>query len=147
MSQALNNSKANSLIAVDEFGRGTLGQDGSVLLTVALQSFIKRNELCPHIIIATHLHQVKVFLPESPLQSFMRMKYMKDDEDNTVFLFKIEEGVSSSFAFDVAKIYELPSNIIKNAKQWLKASENKTVINLRGVEENENPEFYMDINI
>jgi DNA mismatch repair protein MSH5 len=67
MSLSLYNSTPNSLVVIDEFGKGTTEIDGLSLLTASLTSFINRGENCPFIIVSTHFRKLPTLLPDSPL--------------------------------------------------------------------------------
>lgn len=58
---------SDSLVIIDEFGRGTSEIDGSALLASVLAHFLERGLECPHIFAATHLHRVLDLLPTGPL--------------------------------------------------------------------------------
>ncbi len=67
MYSCLYNSTANTLIVLDEFGKGTADTDGLALLSSCLRDFLERKESCPHILISTHFHTLANLLPTSPL--------------------------------------------------------------------------------
>lgn len=67
MSYATACAAKNSLVLVDEFGRGTDAADGLALLAAFLKTFLRRNECCPHVIVTTHYHQLTSILKESEL--------------------------------------------------------------------------------
>lgn len=67
MSQALYNSTPSSLLAIDEFGKGTTEIDGLSLLAACLLSFLERKENCPYLLVSTHFHKLTSLLPKTPL--------------------------------------------------------------------------------
>lgn len=67
----LYSSTPNSLIIMDEFGKGTSETDSLALLTSILGSFISRENYCPHILCATHIHRVIELLPKTPILQSM----------------------------------------------------------------------------
>ncbi|KAG9345248.1 hypothetical protein JZ751_009794, partial [Albula glossodonta] len=74
MAHALNNSAGNSLVLIDEFGKGTNTVDGLSLLASCLRHWIKRAPAqCPHILLATNFHSLLQLglLPPSPLLSLL----------------------------------------------------------------------------
>ncbi|KAB0802504.1 hypothetical protein PPYR_04690 [Photinus pyralis] len=117
MSQSLHNAKKNSLVLIDEFGRGTTGDDGFALFTGALKSFVEMGDLCPHVVVCTHFQQMSNYLSGSDTVSFLKMDYEKRDSD-IVYLYKVVDGISNSFAFDVAKAAGLDENIISRAREF-----------------------------
>ncbi len=70
MNLCLYSSTPNSLIIVDEFGKGTSEGSGLALLAACLQHFLSRGSKCPHLFISTHFHRIINMLPNSPLCSF-----------------------------------------------------------------------------
>ncbi|KAG8300780.1 MutS protein msh5 [Homalodisca vitripennis] len=66
MSLALRNSSSNSLVLVDEFGKGTTEIDGLGILSACLEHFIERGNDCPHLFVSTHFHSLPKMLPTSP---------------------------------------------------------------------------------
>lgn len=64
---ALYASTPNSLIIMDEFGKGTSETNGLSLLAAVLDSFVERAVYCPHVFAATHIHRVTKLLPENPM--------------------------------------------------------------------------------
>jgi DNA mismatch repair protein MSH5 len=59
-SLALKNSSPQSLILLDEFGKGTLATDGIGLFVAVLLEFLSRKQ-CPRIIASTHFHGLPLF--------------------------------------------------------------------------------------
>eukprot|EP00906_Rhabdomonas_costata_P025774 RCo036812 len=48
----------NSLVLVDEFGKGTLASDGVALLAASLRYLLRRRQECPLSVISTHLTEI-----------------------------------------------------------------------------------------
>lgn len=116
MAQSLYNAKSNSLILIDEFGRGTTGIEGEALLTAALKYFIQQEMFCPHVLVSSHFQQISTLLPNSRLVSHMKMDYVVED-GLLVFLYKTVEGISTSYAFDVAESVGFDVAIVKRARE------------------------------
>ncbi|XP_048489211.1 mutS protein homolog 5-like [Plutella xylostella] len=70
MSLALQESTSNSLIIVDEFGKGTSEVDGISLLASCINSLLCRELNCPHVLLATHMLQLPEFIIKTPLVKF-----------------------------------------------------------------------------
>ncbi|KAL1490889.1 hypothetical protein ABEB36_011567 [Hypothenemus hampei] len=102
-SQILRYAGPNSFIVLDEFGRSTLGDDGLCLLAGFLKYFLDKKELCPHIIIATHLQRITHLWPESRYLEHLKTDYTIVNGD-LCFLYKISKGISSSLAFEVVSM-------------------------------------------
>ncbi|KAK5650830.1 hypothetical protein RI129_001859 [Pyrocoelia pectoralis] len=116
MAQPLHNASSNSLVLIDEFGRSTSDSDGFALFTAALKHFSEKEDLCPHVVVSTHFHQVSRYLLESKIVSFFKMDYEKRHTD-VVYLYKVIKGISNSFAFDVATAAGLDTSLISRARE------------------------------
>ncbi|XP_029694057.1 mutS protein homolog 5 isoform X4 [Takifugu rubripes] len=59
MAQALNSSTGNSLVLIDEFGKGTNTVDGLSLLAASISHWLKKAAVdVPHVLIATNFHSL-----------------------------------------------------------------------------------------
>lgn len=67
MYSCLYNSTPRTLIAIDEFGKGTADVDGLSLLSACIHHFLDREEYCPHILVSTHFHSILHLIPQTPL--------------------------------------------------------------------------------
>lgn len=116
----LNNATRNSLILLDEIGRGTSTFDG-LSIAWAVAEFLHTNkDVSAKTLFATHYHE----LTELAL-IFDRVKNynvaVKEWGDNIVFLRKIVPGgCDHSYGIQVAKLAGLPPKVIKRAKRVLK---------------------------
>lgn len=113
----LNNATADSLIILDEVGRGTSTFDGLSIawsLTEYIHSEIKAKTL-----FATHYHELTQL--EEDLEGVKNYSVsVKENNDNIVFLHKIVPGgADRSYGIQVAKLAGLPSSLIIRAKDIL----------------------------
>ncbi|MDP8233510.1 MAG: DNA mismatch repair protein MutS [Candidatus Saelkia tenebricola] len=114
----LNNATANSLIILDEVGRGTSTYDGlSIAWSVVefIHKYIKAKTL-----FATHYHELtqiaKYFSEVGNLNTAVR-----EYKNEVVFLYRIEAGIcDKSFGIHVAKLAGVPNDVIERAKKVLK---------------------------
>lgn len=127
MSQALYNAKSSSLVMVDEFGKGTTGPEGLALQVGALQKFLNQEEFCPHVLVSTHMQETVEYIPESNLVEHLKMDYTVVNND-IVYLFKVIQGISRSFAVEVAASIGLDHNAVARAKEILEAIKNGETI-------------------
>lgn len=153
MAQSLYNAKSNSLILIDEFGRGTTGIEGEALLTAALKYFIQQEMFCPHVLVSSHFQKMSTL--NSRLVTHMKMDYVVED-DLLVFLYRIVEGVSTSYAFDVAESVGFDEDIVKRAREIFHCLVNNIEINsnpsnrnrwLRKSSDEAQRDFFSDIEI
>uniref|UniRef100_A0A3Q0S4H9 MutS protein homolog 5 n=1 Tax=Amphilophus citrinellus TaxID=61819 RepID=A0A3Q0S4H9_AMPCI len=116
MAQALNSSTGNSLVLIDEFGKGTNTVDGLSLLAASI-SYWLRKALgdVPHVLVATNFHSVVqlALLPSSALLSLLTLETAVDG-DELVFLYQLKEGIcQSSYAANIATLAGLPTSLVQ----------------------------------
>jgi len=118
----LNNISKQSLVLLDEIGRGTSTYDG-ISIAWAIAQFLHEHTYKPKVLFATHYHELN-----SMSELFPRIKNfnvsVKELKDEVIFLRKLEPGGSAhSFGIHVAKMAGMPNTIIQNANKKLKALE------------------------
>ena len=115
----INNATKNSLILLDEIGRGTSTYDG-LSIAWAVTEFI-HNKIKAKTLFATHYHEL-VDLANN-LKSANNLNILVEessDKSDIVFLRKIVEGgTDKSYGIYVAKMAGLPSEIITKSKIYL----------------------------
>ncbi|XP_072388558.1 mutS protein homolog 5-like [Diabrotica undecimpunctata] len=127
MNNTLTDRAASSLVLVDEFGNGTSETEGICLLQGVLEHFLERGAACPHILVSSHFQQIHKRLPDSPLIQYQKMEHTKES-GVLYFLYKITEGISNSYAFDVAEEIGIDKKIIDRAKEIFDCLSNKKSI-------------------
>ena len=116
MSQAVNKATENSLVLIDEFGKGTSSVDGQSLF-VSIISYWLDSPNSPYIIATTHYKNVCKVLC-SPLLKFMTMQAITNESDELVFLYKLIEGVSCRVnSSEIAIGTGIPDHIVKRGQQ------------------------------
>ncbi|KAM6967476.1 mutS protein homolog 5 [Aplochiton taeniatus] len=116
MAHALNHSTSNSLVLIDEFGKGTNTVDGLSLLAASISHWLKKvpGEV-PHVLLATNFHSLLQLglLPSSDLLSLLTLETAVDGDD-LVFLYQLKEGICrSSYAANIATLAGLPTSLVK----------------------------------
>ncbi|CAG4950674.1 unnamed protein product [Parnassius apollo] len=91
MALALQESTSNSLIIVDEFGKGTSEIDGLALLSACLNTLLFRGEQCPHVFLSTHFLNIKEYVLDTPIVKFLTLEYVIRGGE-PVFLFRVITG-------------------------------------------------------
>ncbi|KAL2083859.1 hypothetical protein ACEWY4_019377 [Coilia grayii] len=118
MSCALKESTGNSLVLIDEFGKGTNTVDGLSLLAACISHWlVKPAQQCPHVLLATNFHSLLQLdlLPPSPLLSLLTFETAIDGEE-LVFLYQLKEGVSHfCYAANIAKLAGVPNELVQRA--------------------------------
>ena len=118
----LNNLTSNSLILLDEIGRGTSTYDG-ISIAWAIAEFLHENKFKPHVLFATHYHDLNDM--ESIYKGIKNFNVsVKETEDDVIFLRKLVKGGSNhSFGIHVAKMAGMPKIVLNSAENKLKLME------------------------
>ena len=123
VSNILNNATKDSLIILDEVGRGTSTFDG-LSIAWSLTEFIN-NTIKAKTLFATHYHELTK-LEEKLIGVKNYCVSVKEDNDNILFLHKIVPGgADRSYGIQVAKLAGLPIPLIERAKDILQGLEAK----------------------
>lgn len=70
MSLSIRNAQSNSLIIIDEFGKGTSEVDGLGILVACLEHFILQENDSPLMFVSSHFHSLPKMLPQTPLVKY-----------------------------------------------------------------------------
>ncbi|BCD89947.1 DNA mismatch repair protein MutS [Francisella halioticida] len=121
----LNNASSNSLVIMDEIGRGTSTFDGLSLAEACAEKFAKIGSFT---LFATHYFELTELVDK-----YLNIKNIhfeaKEYKDNIYFMHKAVEGAAKkSYGIQVAKLAGIPSDVLKSAKQNLHKLENKQPI-------------------
>ncbi|MFG6495294.1 DNA mismatch repair protein MutS [Fictibacillus sp. UD] len=119
---ALTSATENSLILLDEIGRGTSTYDGMALAQSIIE-FI-HEKISAKTLFSTHYHELTVL--EKSLPSLKNVFVSAVEENGSlVFLHKVIDGqADKSFGIQVAELAELPTEVISRAKTILQTYEN-----------------------
>ncbi|KAI1047650.1 hypothetical protein LB505_013086 [Fusarium chuoi] len=121
---SMKSSTPRSLILVDEFGKGTNGDDGAGLLSALLDYYLSLGPKCPRLLAATHFHEVFEcgYLENHNRLRIAHMNIRMDwnaslVDDQVTFLFNLEYGHStSSFGGRCAALNGVPSAVVERAE-------------------------------
>ena len=118
----INNISENSLVLLDEIGRGTSTYDG-ISIAWAIAEFLHDHPYKPKTLFATHYHELNMMA-----DSFERINNVnvsvKETKDSVIFLRKLVPGGSAhSFGIHVAQMAGMPKALILSAKKMLKKLE------------------------
>lgn len=123
---ALEHATKDSLILLDEIGRGTATFDGMALA----QSIIEyvHDNIGAKTLFSTHYHELTQLEQQCPhLQN--RHVRAEEHQGQLIFMHKVMEGPSDkSYGIHVAEIAKLPSPLITRAKELLTALEEDKVM-------------------
>jgi len=119
-SQILHHATNQSLVLMDEVGRGTSTYDGLSLAWACVLDLTKRVKcLC---LFATHYFELTELSKESGIYNYHVSA--KELNGNLILLHKVQQGpASQSHGLQVAKLAGIPANVIKEAQNRLKILE------------------------
>ena len=119
----LQNATKNSLLILDEVGRGTSTYDGLSIAWAVIEHLT--NKIGAKTMFATHYHELTEL--ENLLDGVKNYKIaVKEMNGTVVFLRKIMRGgANRSFGIEVAALAGVPREVTDRAKQILKAVERK----------------------
>jgi DNA mismatch repair protein MutS len=114
----LNNLSENSLILLDEIGRGTSTYDG-ISIAWAIAEYLHEHPTKAKTLFATHYHELNEMT-----EQFKRIKNynvsVKESGKNIIFIRTLKKGGSEhSFGIHVAKMAGVPKQIVSKANQIL----------------------------
>lgn len=117
VSNILNNATANSLVLLDEVGRGTSTYDGLSIAWSVIE-YICKNIKCKTLF-ATHYHELTKL--EDRIYGVKNYSVaVKEVDSSIIFLRKIiSGGADQSYGIEVAKLAGIPSEVIFRAKELL----------------------------
>ncbi len=119
----LNNISDNSLILLDEIGRGTSTYDG-ISIAWAIAEFLHQHPTSrPKTLFATHYHELNELANTMPRIKNFNVS-VKEMTNKVIFLRKLVPGGSEhSFGIHVAKMAGMPPKLIGRANEILKKLE------------------------
>ena len=111
------------LILFDEIGRGTSTYDGMAFAQAIIEYI--HNRIGAKTLFSTHYHELTVL--EEELEHLQNIHVSAIEQNGkVVFLHKIKEGpTDKSYGIHVAKLAELPTELINRANEILSTLENK----------------------
>ena len=124
----LKEATSNSLVILDEIGRGTSTYDG-LSIAWAVASYIADKEKCgAKTLFATHYHELtQLEDKEDGIKNYSIA--VKEKGEDIIFLRKIVEGgTDESYGIHVAKLAGVPAPVVKKANEILKSLERKSSI-------------------
>ena len=134
VAQILKEATSNSLVILDEIGRGTSTYDG-LSIAWAVAEYIADSEKCgAKTLFATHYHELTDL--ENKLEGVKNYSIaVKEKGEDIIFLRKIiKGGTDESYGVHVAKLAGVPQVVTKRANEILKSIERKNVLNNKKLE-------------
>ncbi|WP_291965604.1 DNA mismatch repair protein MutS [Caloramator sp.] len=128
VSYILKNATSNSLLILDEVGRGTSTFDG-LSIAWSVVEYIA-NKIKAKTLFATHYHELTELEDKYSCIKNYSIE-VKEFDNKVIFLHKIKRGkVDQSYGIEVAKLAGLPDEVILNAKVILSELENSKEIHI-----------------
>jgi DNA mismatch repair protein MutS len=125
----LNNATANSLVLMDEVGRGTSTYDG-LSLAWACAEYLALN-IQAYTLFATHYFELTQLAEDMPELANVHLDAV-EHEESIRFMHAVQEGpANKSFGLQVAQLAGVPKSVIQQAKHKLSELENQPVSNNR----------------
>ncbi len=124
-SQILNTATADSLVLLDEVGRGTSTFDGLSIAWAVVEHIALRAKA--KTLFATHYHEL-TDLAETLTGVFNLHVSVKESGDRVIFLRKVAPGKADrSYGIEVARLAGLPLDVIDRAREVLRMHEQREI--------------------
>ncbi len=133
----LRNATSNSLLVLDEIGRGTSTFDGLSIAWAVIEHISNRKLLGAKTLFATHYHELTEL--EDKMDNVNNYCIaVKEKGDDIVFLRKIVKGgADKSYGIQVAKLAGVPDMVIDRAKEIVEQlSDNDIIEKIQNIEVN-----------
>ncbi len=122
----LNNATGDSLVVLDEIGRGTSTYDGLSIAWAVAESLHDHRGVGVKTLFATHYHELTELARMRPRVKNYNIA-VKEWNDDIIFLRKlVEGGTNRSYGIQVARLAGIPEGVIRRAKTILADIEQET---------------------
>jgi DNA mismatch repair protein MutS len=124
----LHNATENSLVILDEIGRGTSTYDGLAIAWSVAEELVSKEGRGIKTLFATHYHELTALAAtHKRVRNFSIA--VREWEDSIIFLHKLIEGATNrSYGIQVAELAGVPRRVIKRAMEILKQIENEGAV-------------------
>ena len=113
------NATADSLLILDEIGRGTSTFDGMSIARAVLEYVADKKRLGAKTLFATHYHELTALEKLIPGVKNYNIAVKKRGDDITFLRRIVRGGADDSYGIEVAKLAGVPNRIIARAKEIL----------------------------
>ncbi|MCD9188015.1 MAG: DNA mismatch repair protein MutS [Pyrinomonadaceae bacterium] len=139
--EILHHATPNSLILLDELGRGTSTFDGLAVARSVLEFVHNHPKLKTRTLFATHYHELAEL--REILTNVENYHFLIDENDGELkFNYRMEKGTAlKSYGVYAAKIAGLPKPVVRRAEQLLKEYESE---NVQSISAHKTPQSLID---
>ena len=130
VAQIMNSATSNSLIILDEIGRGTSTFDGMSIARAVIEFVADKQKLGAKTLFATHYHELIELENLLPGVKNYNIAVKKRGDDITFLRRIVRGGTDDSFGIEVAKLAGVPEWIIERAKVILKEIESENLASI-----------------
>ncbi len=125
----LHQATGNSLVLIDEVGRGTSTFDGMALAFAICRHLVEKNRSLT--LFATHYFELTLLANEYADLANVHLDAIEHGE-RIVFLHAVEDGpANQSYGIAVAALAGIPSSVVKAARRQLREFEQRASVNAR----------------
>ncbi len=115
----LNNATENSLVILDEIGRGTSTYDGLAIAWAVAEELAEKNGRGVKTLFATHYHELTDLAKTNPRIRNYSIA-VREWNDSIIFLHKlVKGGTNRSYGIQVASLAGVPDHVVKRAHEIL----------------------------
>ena len=118
------NATSDSLIILDEIGRGTSTYDGMSIARAVLEYVCSPEKIGAKTLFATHYHELTALEDELDGVKNYNIAVKKRGDDITFLRRIVRGGADESYGIEVAKLSGIPDDVIARAKTILSGMEN-----------------------
>lgn len=127
--QILKEATPDSLVILDEVGRGTSTFDGLSLAWAIVEFLHNLKDVGVKTLFATHYHELTEIAATCPRVRNFNVE-VKEFNNNIVFMRRlVPGGVSRSYGLQVAKLAGIPGEVLKRARGILRQLERENALN------------------
>ena len=121
----LNQADANSLVLMDEIGRGTSTFDGLALASAVLKQVLRQNKSLT--LFATHYFELTRLSEKFKQLENVHLNAV-EHHDRIVFLHRVQPGpANQSYGIEVASLAGIPASVVRDARRTLLELEAQSV--------------------
>lgn len=124
----LHHATKQSLIVMDEIGRGTSTYDGISIAWAVAEYLVTHEHITPKTLFATHYHELQALEEKYPTKIKNYHMAVEEMHGEPIFLHTIlPGGASHSFGVAVAKLAGVPESVIEKAMKILHSLEQRDI--------------------